>query len=328
MSASPLPLVPYGATAVRPDWADLPAELRAAIAARLGARVSWATTAGGGFTNGFAGVLGTTAGDRVFVKAASLADQRHLSDWYARETAIVAALPPGLPVARPRWTLTTAGHFVICLDAIDGRTPALPWHPAELSATLDAYARVARALREPPEALVALGPPQLADLLRADLSWWREIVDGYEPVPAGVPASLRGRLPELASLEGLLPGYAHGTGLIHCDLRLDNVLIDRSGAAWICDWNWLCFGPAWFDLAGLLVTAYASGLDADRAFATHPATRDAPADGLDAALAALAGYWLVRATTEPAAESPHLRAHQRWSGETALAWLASRRGWR
>lgn len=327
MSASSLPLVPYGATAVRPDWADLPAELRAAISARLGARISWATTAGGGFTSGFAGVLDTTAGDRVFVKAASLIDQRHLSDWYARETAIIAALPPDLPVARPRWTLTAAGYFVICLDAIDGRMPALPWHPSDLTATLSAYARVAEALREPPAELVALGLPQLADLLLADLSWWREIVDGREPMPAGIPVGLRDRLPELAALEGRLPGYAWSTGLIHCDLRLDNVLIDRTGAAWICDWNWLCFGPAWFDLAGLLVTVYASGLDADRVFAAHPSTRGVPVDGLDATLAALAGYWLVRATAEPVSDSPHLRVHQRWSGVTALAWLAARRGW-
>lgn len=327
MSARSLPVVPYGATAVRPDWADLPADLRAAISARLGARVSGATTAGGGFTNGYAAVLDTVAGDRVFVKAASLADQPHLSGWYARETAIIAVLPPHLPVARPRWTLTAAGHFVICLDAIDGRMPMLPWQPAELTATLGGYARVAEVLREPPAELVALGLPRLADLARDDLSWWREVVDGREPVPAGMPDQLRDRLPELAALEGLLPGYAESTGLIHCDLRVDNVLVDRAGAAWICDWNWLCFGPAWFDLAGLLITAYASGLDVDRLFAAHPAAYRVPADGLDAALAALAGYSLVQATAGPANDSPHLAAHQRWSGETALAWLADRRGW-
>ncbi|MFY1687273.1 phosphotransferase family protein [Plantactinospora sp. WMMB782] len=326
MAAISVPPRPYDATAVRPGWADLPAELRTAIGARLGARVNWASTAGGGFTQGFAGVLQTVAGDRVFVKAASLVDQRHLSDWYAREAAITAVLPAGLAVARPRWTLTAAGYHVICLDAIDGRMPGLPWHPAELAATLDAYATVAAALRQPPGELVALGVPRLADLARADLAWWAELAAGRETLPE-VPAVARHRLADLAALESRLPGYADLPSMIHGDLRVDNVLLDSAGLAWLCDWTWLSFGPPWFDLASLLVTAYASGLDADALFATHPAARDAPPDGLDAALAALSGYWLIRAAAGPDSGAPHARAHQRWSGETALGWLAERQGW-
>lgn len=318
--------MPYGATAVRPDWADLPAELRAAISARLGAPVIRATTAGGGFTTGFAAVLDTDTGDRAFVKAASLTAQRHLADWYAREAAITAVLPSGLPVARPRWTLTAAGYFAICLDAIDGRIPRLPWRPAELDATLAAYTRVADALREPGAELVALSVPRLADLARADLAWWSELAAGRETLTQPPPA-VRDRYGELAALEARLPEYLTSTSLSHGDLRVDNVLIDASGAAWFCDWTWLCHAPAWFDLASLLVTAHASGLDADRLFASHPAAATAPAEALDAALAALAGHWLVQADAEPPAGSAHHRAHQRWSGETALAWLAGRRGW-
>ncbi|ROT27073.1 phosphotransferase family protein [Micromonospora sp. HM5-17] len=325
MAVISVPPRPYDATAVRPGWADLPADLRAAINARLGSRVTWAATAGGGFTRGFAGVVQTAAGDRVFVKAASLVDQRHLSDWYAREVAITAALPAGLPVARPRWTLTAAGYFVVCLDAIEGRMPGLPWSLGDLEATLATYATVADALRDPPAELVALGSPRLADLARADLAWWGELATGRETVP-NLPAVARDRLPELAALEARLPGYAESTSMIHGDLRVDNVLVDATGTAWLCDWTWLCFGPAWFDLAGLLVTAYASGLPADRLFDRHPAARTAPHDGLDAALAALAGYWLVHGAS-PSTGSPHLRAHQRWSGEMALAWLAARRRW-
>jgi hypothetical protein len=174
--------------------------------------------------------------------------------------------------------------------------------------------------------LLALGPPRLADLVHADLSCWREITRGREALPV-VPPGTRDRLPELVRLEERLPGYAESGSLIHCDLRLDNVLIDTAGDAWICDWNWVCYGPAWFDVAALLVTAYASGLDADALFAAHPAAASAPPDGLDAALAALSGYWLCRAADGPSSASPHLRPHQQWSGEMALAWLADRRGW-
>jgi hypothetical protein len=314
----------YASTAVRPQWADLPAELRSAVAARLGSPVTWATTAGGGFTRGFAAVLDTADGGRYFIKAASMSTQRHLTDWYAREVAVTAALPPEVPAARPRWTLTAAGHYVICLDAIDGRMPGLPWDPAELDAALAAWAVAAEALRRPSPELAALGLPALSDLIHSDLSWWREIAAGREPMPTAPPWAEK-RLDELVALEAALPGYARGTGLTHCDLRLDNVLIDAAGSAWLCDWTWICYGPAWFDTASLLISAYASGLDADALFAAHPTARDAPPDGLDAALAALSGYLLSMAEAGPTSASPLIRAHQRWSGETALAWLAARR---
>lgn len=321
-----VPPVPYGRTAVRPDWADLTGGLRAAIEARLGAPVVEAATAGGGFTRGFAAVLRTAGGDRVFVKAARWADQRHLCDWYAREAALTAALPATVAAPRPRWTLTAAGHFVVCLEAVDGRMPGLPWRRAELDAALRAYAVAAEALREPPARLLSLGLPTLADLARTDLSWWREVAEGRMPLPAG-PPYLPERLADLAALEGWLPHLVVTGAVIHGDLRLDNILIDRSAAAWICDWTWVCHGPAWFDLAGLLVTGYASGMDVDTIFTGHPAGRDAPPLGLDAALAALSGYWLTRAASAPTGGSPYARRHHRWSGELALDWLAERRRW-
>ncbi|MCO1597361.1 aminoglycoside phosphotransferase family protein [Micromonospora sp. RHAY321] len=327
-SPTSLPPVPYHASALRPSWSALPAALRDALADRLGAPVVTVRVAGAGFTRGFAAVLDTADGGRAFVKAAPAAEQPHLVDWYAREAAILDRLPAGLPAPRPRWTLSEAGWFVLCTDAVDGHTPQLPWVPAELDATLAGYAGVAAALADPPAGLTALGLPHLADLARSDILWWEEVAAGREPSPA-LPEPVRGRLPELVALESRLPRYAAGaTGLIHGDLRVDNVLIGADGRAWFCDWTWVCHGPAWFDLAGLLITAYAGGLDADRLFATHPATADAPPDALDASLAALAGYYLTGAEAAPVTASPHLPAHQRWSGGHALDWLAHRQGWR
>ncbi|GAA4576941.1 hypothetical protein GCM10023176_49490 [Micromonospora coerulea] len=335
MPAISLPPVPYDATAVRPGWAALPTGLRDAVVARLGAPPVAVRVAGAGFTGGFAAVLETADGARTFLKAASLAQQRHLVDWYAHEALVLARLPAGLPVPRPRWALTAAGWYALCLDAVDGAPPRLPWKPDELAATLTAYAQIAAALADPPAELLGLGLPRLSDLARDDILWWGEVAAGREPAPE-LPDRARSRLPELVALESRLPAYADAppagsdrpaTGLIHCDLRVDNVLIDTAGRAWICDWNWLCHGPAWFDLASLLITAYASGLDADAAFASHPAAAGAPPDALDVTLAALAGYLLTSAAASPSSASPHIRAHQRWSGEQALGWLAARRSW-
>jgi aminoglycoside phosphotransferase (APT) family kinase protein len=326
MRAISLPPTPYHAIAERPAWSDLPAELRTAIGDRLGATVAEATVSGGGFTRGFAATLRTVAGQRAFVKAARLADQRHLVDWYHREVAVTSALPAAVPAARPRWSLAAAGYYVICLDPIDGHIPTLPWRPAELTAALDAWARTAEALREPSAELLAVGLPRLADLLRADLSTWQWVAAGEEPMPPAPPAAAV-HLRELVALEAALPAYADTTALTHCDLRVDNVIIDGSGAAWICDWNWLCVGAPWFDTVMLLITAYASGLDADALFEAHPTAAGAPPEALDATLATLAGYALSRSTDPPTDASSHVRAHQRWTGGVAFDWLAARRAW-
>ncbi|HWH01348.1 MAG TPA: aminoglycoside phosphotransferase family protein [Pilimelia sp.] len=326
MSTAP-PAVPYEATAQRPDWADLPAAVRAAVAHRLGSRVVGATTARGGFSSAFTAVLRTAAGDRVFLKAAARDEHPLLADWYAREAAITAALPAAVRAARPRWSMHVAGYALLCLDAVPGRMPVLPWRAGQLAATLDAWAAAAEALADPPAGLRALRLPRLADIARADLAHWAPVAAGRAPLPAGTPRAVAAHVAELADLEAAVPGYVDAPGVTHLDLRADNVLIDADGAAWFCDWNWSCHGAAWFDTAVLLVTAHASGLDADALFVAHPTARGVPPEALDALLAAMTGYWLHSAAEPPVPGSPWLRRHQRWSGEQAFAWLARRRGW-
>jgi phosphotransferase family enzyme len=315
-----LPEIPYGSTAVRPHWSDLPPGVRGAISDRLGSPVTSAVTAGGGFTPAFAAVVTTSAGDRAFVKAAPHTEP--IAGWYAREAAVTAALPPDVPAARPRWTLAGDGYFVLCLDVVDGAIPDLPWQPAVLDAALRAWSMSAAALAEPTGQLLAVGVPPLPELLRSELSCWSWIAAGRMPMPAAPDRAAR-HVAELAGLEHALPDLVAGPGVLHGDLRIDNVLIDHAGEAWLCDWTWPCRGAAWFDTVTLLVTAYASGLDADALLAPW----DAPAAGVDGALAALSGYWLVRAASGPTSASPHSRQHHRFSGTQALAWLAERRGW-
>jgi hypothetical protein len=319
-----LPEVPYDATAVRPGWPDLPADLRDAISDRLGAPVVSTRIAGAGFTRGFAAVLGTVTGERVFGKAAPL--DTSLAGFYAREAAVTAALPPEVPVARLRWTLAAAGHLALCLDAVDGRVPGLPWSPADLDAALRAWAVSAAALHTPPDALLAVGLPQLGDLLRDELCCWAPVAAGELPTPP-LPGWATGRLTDLVTLEQTSIGYAAGSAAMHGDLRLDNVLLEAGGGALLCDWTWPCRGAQFFDTVTLLVSAYGGGVDVDALLAAHPTADGVPAVAVDAVLAALAGYWLTRAADGPGDASPHSVGHHLFSGRQALAWLGARRGW-
>ncbi|MEV6490140.1 phosphotransferase [Actinoplanes sp. NPDC051633] len=314
-----LPEIRYGATAVRPDWSDLPAAVRTAIVGRLDAPLARATAAGGGFTSAYAGLLETASGARAFVKVAPFGNT---ASAYAREAFITSELPAGVRAARPLWTLEESGHFVLCLEAVAGRVPDLPWSHPDLESTLVTWRAAATALSRPPAALLAAGLPRLPDLIRDELSWWSEIAAGRVPAPPVPPWALS-HLDELATLEQRLPGLAAGAGMLHGDLRIDNVLIDDTGSAWLCDWTWPCLGAPWFDTVTLLVTAWAGGADADRLLdAWEP-----PDGGVDGALAAMSGYWLVRAAGDPGTASPHASQHHRFSGTQALTWLAARRGW-
>lgn len=312
-----LPEIPYGATSVRPEWLDLPSGLRSAVADRLG-HVAGVRVAGGGFTRAFAGTLTMPDGSRAFVKAAPI--DSPTAGWYAREAAITAALPDEVRAARVRWTMSESGYFALCLEAVDGHMPDLPWSQPELDAAVGSWNAAAEALSRPTEQLLAAGIPPLPEIIRAEMSWWSAIGNGQVPMfPEDVgPVPLA----RLAALEQALPALVAGTGLTHGDLRLDNVLIgETDGRAWLCDWTWPALGAPWFDTVTLLVSAFASGRDVDAYL------DDAPAEGVDGALAALSGYWLASAARGPSSASPHSRQHQRFSGGAALSWLAERQGW-
>src|SRR5439155_17726016 len=97
-----LPPVSYEATAHRPSWVDLPPPVRAAIERRVGGTVEVATSAGGGFTNGFAAVVSTRERTE-FVKAVSAVTHPTIANSYRTEALINAALPAGVPAPRLRW---------------------------------------------------------------------------------------------------------------------------------------------------------------------------------------------------------------------------------
>jgi hypothetical protein len=320
------PRLQYSSTAVRPRWADLPRDVRRLVSRRLGGAVDAGPSAGSGFTSGFAAVLHGANGPE-FVKAVNALDNTVIADCYRQEALINQALPAEVPAPRLRWIEEQAdGWIVLGFDAVNGgRMPSAPWNADELAATLDAYTVTAEALSAPSEALQQVGLKPLGD--GSDFADWRGLASGTssaEALPTWVPTN---RLDTLADLETQWRQAVAGDAVLHHDLRQDNVLLDTNGAAWICDWNWPCVGASWFDIVLLLATAHADGHDATTLFASHPTAREVDDQQLDAALAALSGFFLVSGAQPPADWSPYIRQHQTWCGEVTLRWLANRRGW-
>ena len=181
----------------------------------------------------------------------------------------------------------------------------------------DAGSGLARALAEPTPQILALQPDPFSKTLDFTLNQWRKGTAGADPHLAALIA-LETRFDELTR---------YSTTLIHCDLRLDNLVLDSAGNAWICDWNFLAFGPPWFDLLTVLLSAEASGFDVDTLFAEHPVAAGLPEEALDAGLAAILGYYRYSGARPEIDNSPFVRGHQRYYGELASRWLARRQGW-
>lgn len=307
--------VPHGRTARRLEWTHLPPAIRGLVEDRLGSPVVRAESQGSGFTPGFASRLTGEDGSRLFVKAASRRAQQQFAAAYAEEARKLRLMPAGLPLPELLWVHDDDLWIVLGFECVEARPPRRPWRPAELTACLDALSVVAEAMNPVPPGL-ALRP--ITEDLPGLTTGWDHVRTQHPDWP---------HLEEAAALAASFDSFPGNDAFAHTDARDDNFLLAPGRPALLCDWNWPALGPVWLDAVDLLVSAYGDGLDADAFLAEHPLTRDADPDHVDAWLAMLAGYMLEARDRPVPPSSPFLRVHANWWGETAWAWLASRRGW-
>mgnify|MGYP001210451172 CR=1 FL=1 len=314
---------PYDATAVRPSWDDLPAQVRAAIAGWTGEPVR-VRSAGGGFTRGFAAALTDATGRSRFVKAVP-AGIAHIAASYRREIEVHRVLPAGTPAPRLLHSGTVldpaAGQewTVLVLEHVAGHMPGVPWTATDLALVVRSLEQSAMALRgldwhddatilefAEGEDLAAVWPRLDAAVLPADLAAW-------------LPAH-RSRL--RATTEQARE-VLRGEAWTHSDLRGDNIVIDGD-RAWIVDWNWLCRAPEWSDLVLLLPLVHADGVDVTPACASW-LLDGVPAADVDAAIAWLAAL-MLRLADAPVVPggSVWIGPHRHWTASACLRFLRDR----
>lgn len=151
---------------------------------------------------------------------------------------------------------------------IDGRHPRVPWNASELEATLSSLAELAAAVTPPPLADL----PDLPALVADDFAGWPRVA--ADP-PVDVDPWLVANLPELTERAATGVAALAGNTLVHMDIRVDNLLLDRDGRVWVVDWPWACRGAAWADslllLASVVDHTNLTDIDArvDRILAEH-----------------------------------------------------------
>jgi hypothetical protein len=306
----------------RLHWADLPEDVQALIAQRAGAPVVAATSVTQGFSPGFAGIVSLADGGRLFIKAVSAHPNAEARDLATAEVLACQALTPEVPAPRLLWSQLDE-WAVLAFEVIDGESPALPWTPAALEAALDAVGRLASCTPSPGSALQPIATKH-ADLF-----------DNWAAYAARSGAEREERLKTLGAygpwveqhLDALVewesqgPAATAGDRLAHCDLRADNMVVGGD-TMWLVDWPHAALAAPWLDLVGLLPSVQMQGGGAaHHLFSQHPLSHGVDRDHLRAAVAALAGFFVVGALEPPPPSIPTLRAFQWGQGIAALDWL-------
>ena len=318
----PLTIPDYRRTASRLPWDQLPAPVRASIAGELGGPVTLVRPAGGGFTPGFAAVLGSDNGARVFAKAAAASDS-FIFPSYRREAQVVPLMPAGMPMPALRSTDLVAVEDmdwqVLVYEAVEGRMPGQPWTEADVAVVEAACVSAARLLTRFPR---SEGGTPVAEDLAGLPSQFRPVAEGGA-APWFLPGLTRDEAREFQAALELGPEALAGEAVIHGDLRADNILVLPERALF-CDWNFLGTGAAWIDWVGLLPYVRADGIDADAWLRRSELSRDVPPAYIDALLAALLNYMMYWGSQPDVEASPQLRIHGRHTARLLYEWLVSR----
>jgi hypothetical protein len=304
------------ASGVRLGWDALPVQVRSGIEEIVGGGpVVAASSQAGGFSPGTADRLVTAAGRRAFVKAVSPAQNPETPSIHRTEARIVGQLPRSAHLPTLIGTYDD-GEWVAGIYAdIEGRMPAVPWHPADLEATAVALRAVSAACT--PNPVPGLSP--LTTAFAPEYGGW----DRIRQAPPDVLDPWAGaQLDLLCDLADRGLGALAGNSLVHGDTRADNLIVRDDGCVVVIDWPWACEGAAWFDLLCLAVNVDLHGGDPEPLVARYLSDVE-PAD-LTAALAGLSGYFVDAARNPPPPGLPTVREFQAVQGRSTLRWLRRR----
>lgn len=299
----------------RLQWADLPAPLQRWIEETVGASVAQAEGQLGGYGPGMAARCALSNGRRVFVKAASPAQNPDTPNMMRGEAKINAALPLGTPAPALLHVLDDGEWVVLIFEDVDGRQPGEPWTDEDLRAVAALSQQVGRLA---PDGTL----PSTAQRYQSVFTGWRTLEAQGGPV---ADAWCRQHLSRLASLEARWDEVVDGDSLVHADFRNDNILLSPDRPV-LVDWTATCRGADWFDLATILPSIEVAGGPPPEQ-AGKLMGLEVEADALTPLVAAFAGYFAQRSQMPDPPGLPTVRAFQRRQGEVTTRWLRRLVGW-
>lgn len=323
--------MPRGGPEVKPPWHQVPVAIRAEAEGVLGARIVRASRVYGGYAPSATFRLALSTGRRAFFKGVSAASNDFMRRALLQEERVYRELSDAISPWAPAFigSVRHGDWHALLLEDL-GPADVPPWTGRKVRDSAREFARF-HALNEArsfPEWV-----PSWRTLLTAEAKVWeldRETIIRI----AALAGERTGEAEEwIGSFTGQL--HAHASRLhdapgpytlLYLDARADNVRCP-AGKLRIFDWNWVAVGPAETDVA-----AFAEGITADagplpEAFVgEYRRYRDLRDHELDAAVAALAGFFGRSAAGPPRPDLPRIRSIQRRQFKVCLAWAARRLG--
>jgi aminoglycoside phosphotransferase (APT) family kinase protein len=298
----------------RMPYRQLPAELRAFVDDTVG-HIAQVTDHATGFSPGVATTVTTDAGDRFFVKAVNGQVNAVSQRMHVREAQNLNLLRTASATTAPSLVALRedAAWVTLIIEHVPGTMPVLPWSGVDLRALVTALDGLAR-IHAP------LPLPTVGDQFGEDFSGWRVLAAGNE-IPTDLPTDLARHIDNLADIERDWLRAAEGDGLLHGDIRGDNLLID-GGRARLVDWPFACRGDALVDVVCAAAAVAMQGGPSPQEFVrSTEAGRRADPEAVRALVVAEAGYFVNAARLTPPPGLPTLRAFQRAQAEQFYDWL-------
>lgn len=285
----------------RRSWDELPRTVRRAVREQVGPVVHTEPATAGALSE-IAMTLHLDHGEKIFCKGVPV---DHPQAWMHRNEI---TLNPHLADLAPRllWHLETSGWLLLAFTHVSGRPADLSPESSDLRLLAALLGHMTRRLTPAPGRWRAL-----ADRWAA-APGWRALA---ENTPDDLAPWIRDNLYPLVGWDDAAPELLSGDTLLHTDLTADNLLISRR--PYVVDWAWPACGPAWADIAFLVIRLIHAGhtpAQAEAWAASVPAWQTAPATAITAFAVTLAGRREQRRRTHPAPHHALLAAAtRRWT---------------
>ncbi|TVQ84557.1 MAG: aminoglycoside phosphotransferase family protein [Micavibrio sp.] len=326
----------------RPRWQDLPAPLVAEIENITG-KITQSDIAWGGYSPSACFRVTAADGRRFFIKGSHPGQTTHGAKALRQEVAAYQNLK-FLERCAPRFHGTVSfgdeddWHLAVW-DQVRGKT-ALPW-------TEEKARRVLELLAELHSGVVRADVPELphgresnhvSDFFLGQRLWKRfarkddsnrqdKFVSLFEDTPQAAHW-LEAHLPQLVALQEKVTQITEPEGVVHFDLRSDNILFDedRDGRAVIVDWTDTCWGPVLFDVALFALCVAAESEIRPQSLLTayeEMSGRAFEDQAVAAVVATITGYFADNAWRDVPQQLPRLRWIQSLCLDAGLRWLAA-----
>ena len=315
----------------KPPWRTVPQAVRRAVQGMLGAEVRRAMRAWGGYGPTPTYRLWLTDGCRAFLKAVDPSSNDFARAAYAREERVYRELGELIAPWAPAFygAFRCDGWHVMLLEDL-GPKAAPPWRRAVVRG-------VARAFGDFHRATLGISLPSWLprpeQQLMTESRLWESVAGGGGPRPIAELAGERtaealrwfdAALPTLVRAAHRIATLGCPYAFLHGDTRSDNLRwVD--GRLRLVGWPHVGVGPAEYDAPAFAQSVAAEGgPEPEQVMAWYQERAPARPEALDAAVAALGGFFADQAWRPEIPGLPRLRSFQRRQLRVTLAWAARR----